>query len=708
MATLASINELIKKNDDIIIDNQDEANDTLESIDDNIKEFLNLQKRTRLDNLEDRREKKSKDRGKGFGLGKAAAVGLAAGAGAGLASDALGDAAGNIIKQLAIAGTVVGGGILALNKAIKAAKKIPDLFDNLEKRITALDEKLKQRRIALEIEEKKLAEDRKKLKKEEKKIKRLPPDFETSEAELKNKQKRIAEFEAKKASAAKLADDIETNKKKIAARQAEIDAVNEETKKRKRRTMVRDMETADRKLTAKQNIAAAEVEAKRVAEVEAKRVAEADAKKAATDKMKAADVEGERLKQSRISEKQRLREAADMQKNQDRLKMKAAEADAAYQANEDRLKKQRAKENLAAQMELERKNRLAQVSFNEPEGPKTIKPTKGTVTGRFTRIEDYMDPDFFDPRTPQAELNNRLKAQKLNKTKSKVGGKVIKGGFKTATSLARMFPVVAAADAAIVTAMGGGAQVEEDLKEGDKSKRAEVASRVAGEFIGFFGDVISFVDNGTNSLINKAFGTDLKTDRDLGGVLREGVTGGLNSAAQSLNIGQGEIGGTTAGTLVNSKDFLGLNSVRQIEGQIAELQMNKLPMQDQLNAGMSFAAATAYHPDDYESEEARLVAINEKIAELEKQLALKLEKNKNLQDLYKPVGTNMEAVNETNTSIEAEAELKNRGVNSVVAPSVTTNSDSSTKIEQTNVNAASGITIDPKARSIPGYGSGPF
>ena len=695
MATLASINELMKKNDDIIIDNQDEANDTLESIDDNIKEFLNLQKRTRLDNLEDRREKKSKSRGKGFSLGKAAGVGLAAGAAGGLASDALGDGMGGILKQLAIAGV----GIVVATKAIKkfatAVKdsKLANFFDGLEKRVTAIDEKLKKRRLELEADEKRLKAERKALKTEDKKIKRLPADFEMSEAELENKRKRIAAYEAKKAAADKLAADVETNKKKIAARQAEIDAVNKETKKRKRRAMVRDMEAADRKLTAKQTIAAAEVEAKRLAEVEAK--------KAATDKMKAADVEGERLKQARaaeVAEKQRLREAADMKKNEARLKAKASI------------------EFQIAEKEAFEKKRLAQSGFNEPEAPKRLKPTVGRgPDGRFTslkKIEDYADPDFFDPRTPQAELNNRLKAQDLKKkVKPKVGGKVVKG----ATSLARMFPIVAAADVAITTAMGGAAQVEEDLKEGDKSKRAEVASRVAGEFIGFFGDVISFVDNGTNSLINKAFGTDLKTDRDLGGVLREGVTGGLNSAAESLNIGQGEISGGTAGALVGAKDALTLNSEAQLEGLIRIKEMEKAPIYEQLagQPGMD-AYATNELKKLYEEmlkdgrEAARLAAIDEELAELRKFLAEKRSKTKRLKELYGPVGTNMEAVNETNTSIEAEANLKNQGVPAVVAPSVTSNTDSSTKIEQTNVNAASGITIDPKARSIPGYSAGAF
>jgi colicin import membrane protein len=76
VATLSDVVDLIKKGDDEIIEKQNQANESLESIDRNIMEFLNLQKRSRLDDLEDRRERKNK-----LGIG-VAALGAAAGIGA--------------------------------------------------------------------------------------------------------------------------------------------------------------------------------------------------------------------------------------------------------------------------------------------------------------------------------------------------------------------------------------------------------------------------------------------------------------------------------------------------------------------------------------------------------------------------------------------------------------------------------------------------
>ena len=76
MASLAEVSELIRKNDTKIIGNQEEQTDALQSIDVNIRKFLAIQERSRLDDLEDKRERRRV-------TGTAAAAGAAAGSGGG-------------------------------------------------------------------------------------------------------------------------------------------------------------------------------------------------------------------------------------------------------------------------------------------------------------------------------------------------------------------------------------------------------------------------------------------------------------------------------------------------------------------------------------------------------------------------------------------------------------------------------------------------
>jgi len=70
MSSLKEIGALIKGNDSVIIDNQEEGNQKLTSIDNNLKKFLLEMSRRRLDDLEDRRERKK-------GVGSFMAGGLA-------------------------------------------------------------------------------------------------------------------------------------------------------------------------------------------------------------------------------------------------------------------------------------------------------------------------------------------------------------------------------------------------------------------------------------------------------------------------------------------------------------------------------------------------------------------------------------------------------------------------------------------------------
>lgn len=85
MTTLKELTELVKKDDEIIIKNQEKSNDHLESLDKNFSKFFDQQERARLDDLEDRLERKRaiKPTARGAG-GAAAAGGLGFGTGVGV------------------------------------------------------------------------------------------------------------------------------------------------------------------------------------------------------------------------------------------------------------------------------------------------------------------------------------------------------------------------------------------------------------------------------------------------------------------------------------------------------------------------------------------------------------------------------------------------------------------------------------------------
>ena len=101
MATLKEISELIRKDDAIIIDNQEEQQAALNSIDRGIRKFLAIQEGKRLDDLEDRRERKK--------IAAIAGVGGAAGAaGGGSDGGGFGFGLGGVAK--------IAGGLLALSQ----------------------------------------------------------------------------------------------------------------------------------------------------------------------------------------------------------------------------------------------------------------------------------------------------------------------------------------------------------------------------------------------------------------------------------------------------------------------------------------------------------------------------------------------------------------------------------------------------------------
>ena len=140
--SLSDIVSLVKHGDDNILEEQEKTNTTLESIDRNMKAFLDGQKNSRLDDLEDRREKK---RPSGGGLIKGAAIGAAAGGALELAS---GD---RIDPRLLLGGgALLGAAFGPLKKAITKVvsaigRNLNDVARHVNTRIAALDAELDAR-----------------------------------------------------------------------------------------------------------------------------------------------------------------------------------------------------------------------------------------------------------------------------------------------------------------------------------------------------------------------------------------------------------------------------------------------------------------------------------------------------------------------------------------------------------------------------------
>ena len=615
MATIKDVVELINSDDEIIIDNQEKSNEILESIDNNIKEFLGIQKNRRLDDLEDRRERKSRI----SGVGKAAGV-AALGAGAlagGLLGDALGEGGGGK-GLLALAGA--GVALTALTNAVKglntgaraaarviksASRALISMVDGTEARIKKLEadadaraKKLQQKRVVTDAE----------IVDADRRVGKAQVDLDdprTPAAELENKQKRLEEAKAKRAALEKQKVDIERNQARIRARQAELEAVRAEKVRSRRKQRIAEMEAAD-----------------------AARQAEIDAR--------------------------------------------------AQGANRAAAERERA--------------RISQGDDPDPRGRNQNKPTVGRdAKGRFTKLP----ADDPDPRG-----RNQIPPETRAKPKPPVPTpKRISGASAAAKVVPGLNTALLAADVALSGAIGGGNQVEVDLAEAEKTKRADVAASTAGEFLGVFGDIVSLVDNATGAIVNKAFGTNLRTDRDLGGEIRKVVTPALSSAAESLNIGQGKISGGTAEVLLDSKDYLTGEGETSVKNALLREEGTQVQLKKNLNSGV-------LTQEQYESQLARSKQRIEEALAKGDRVAYKQER---LREMYQtpPRAAQMEEVGEISNRLDSKGATLQAPA--VVAPTVNSQTDSSVNVNQTNVNATSGITVDPKSKGVPGfgYGSGP-
>lgn len=172
MSTLKQVAELIKKDDDIIISNQEKQTDQLSTLNKNFNKFLLDYERKRGDRLEDERERNRRRPGV---AGRTVAAGAAA-AGSG---DGFGIGLGTVLKGLALGG------------AVAAAKKLANV----------ISERVKTHRGLQLLEQKELKQKTAEAEKEAKRLQKQQ-EAERKQREIKARQQ-YAEYRAE---AKRLAD----------------------------------------------------------------------------------------------------------------------------------------------------------------------------------------------------------------------------------------------------------------------------------------------------------------------------------------------------------------------------------------------------------------------------------------------------------------------------------------------------------------------
>lgn len=286
MATLNDVVNLLKQGDQEILEKQEIANESLESIDRNIKEFLGIQKRNRLDDLEDRRERKSSS---GMGLGTKAAIGL------GLTGAAAGGLLSNILGEDIGRGLKFGAALAALPLLYSAVKKMTKSITNGSTKLANAVDGTNARLKALQADaDARMSDIDKKLKMNEARLKYARTqaaeaadranDPRTPQAEAEN---RLRNAEAERARLESERAQLEQARAKAAFRQAEIDAARKEKARRLKQARIAQMEAADAARAAeekargdgaeKAQIVRERLEARSVAD--AQRVAEQEARR---------------------------------------------------------------------------------------------------------------------------------------------------------------------------------------------------------------------------------------------------------------------------------------------------------------------------------------------------------------------------------------------------------------------------------------------
>jgi hypothetical protein len=224
-ATLSDIVGRLKTGDNDSIEQQEEMNESLSSIDKNIHEFLGLQKKKRLDDLEDRREARSASKS-ALGLG-AGALGVGAVIGSATTGEGLG--IGTLLRD--IASTII------IYKGVKAVySKLRDWKNKLFGGDTDLDKKSAKLKADLEAETKRINAE---IARTEEDIKKRTAEIDKAQQELDAKKKaRAAQIAAgdkfdPRTQSAEFAIEEARIKKQIAERKAAQRRIDELNKKKR-------------------------------------------------------------------------------------------------------------------------------------------------------------------------------------------------------------------------------------------------------------------------------------------------------------------------------------------------------------------------------------------------------------------------------------------------------------------------------------------
>jgi hypothetical protein len=646
--TLSDVVELIKNNDGEILENQEEGNTSLKSIDRNIMEFLGMQKRARLDDLENERERKSS---RLSGLG-AAAVGAGIGAGVGGGLGSLVDAAlgeGNTGKML---GAALGG--LAVPLLYRA---ISGIFSGVRNLITGITERINRIRIDAEA-----------------RIAEIDDRIKAKQAELENLNKE--EKTAKRTARADINDPRTTaTENDIRLRAAEEARIKSEQKRVQ--AEISSFEQ-DRMTQERLRDDAIEAEKKRGAE-RRKEALDLERRKEAADKIREADskAEVERLKtaQTDVESFQRAEDASSRVSSDSVLRKSQADIKAHLDAGGKLPPGVTMTKNGALQQELPSGGkRFISASEVAPrlEPVSRVKPTTPPVG------LEYDDSIIRQARTPLPEVPP---AKAVTPKVSGVGAKVLG-------------PVALAADVGLSVALGGGAQVEEDLMQGQKSTVNAVVGSSVQDFVS---GTVGLIDLGAN-LINA--GADVLGQAVTGDesftVGRSDLATPAGEMAKNLvtatDLGaETNISGGTAGALLGAKQNITGTTTAQLESFTAMAEVRKKRYKTALDAGRISKATY----------DANIKSENDRIAEMKAQIQsnVTLEESKRITYAEPTSAGKTAELQSVAQNVESAQTQKNPGT--VISAPSQTRTDNSVNVRNTYSGGAN--NVDPNAFAVPGF-----
>lgn len=627
--TLSDVVELIKNNDEEILENQEEGNTSLKSIDRNIMEFLGMQKRARLDNLENERERKSS---RLSGLGTAAVgAGIGAGIGGGLGSlfdAALGE--GNIGKVLG--GAVLGFALPFLYKTIKGLiSGIMNLVSGIRNKFLDITDRINKVRADADA---RLAE--------------IDNDIRKKQAELE---------ESKKAGS----PDERANRERLRS-----DTTKLEQERIIQEGLRDDADEAKKQSGTERRKATIDLERRRAA---ADKIREADSM-AEAERLKTAQTDVESFKRAKDTSSRVA--AVD---SSSVLKKSQADIKAHLDAGGKLPPGITMTANGALQQELPSGGkRFISASEVAPrlEPVSRVKPTTSPVG------LEYDDSIIRQARTPLPEVTP---AKAVAPKVSGVGTKVLG-------------PVALAADVGLSVALGGGAQVEEDLMQGQKSTVNAVVGSSVQDFVS---GTVGLIDLAAN-LVNAGadvLGQTVTGDKSFT-VGRSDLATPAGEMAKNLvtatDLGtETNISGGTAGALLGAKQNITGTTTAQLESFTAMAEVRKKRYKNALDTGRISKATY----------DANIKSENDRIAEMKAQIQsnVTLEESKRITYAEPTSAGKTAELQSVAQNVESAQTQKNAGT--VISAPSQTRTDNSVNVRNTYSGGAN--NVDPNAFAVPGF-----